>query len=153
MSNMVANQLLERLSQWRMKRVLGCPGDDINGIMGAMGWHAEAFSYIRVHHEEMAVFMAGAYARLTGEVRVCLATSGSGVIHLLNGLYGARMDHRPVLIIVNQQTVIVLGSDHRQEVDLQSLFKDVPAYVETVVSSAQLLRILDRALRVAVDEQ
>ncbi|MDE5048281.1 thiamine pyrophosphate-requiring protein [Pseudomonas aeruginosa] len=153
MSSTVADQLLERLSQWGVKRVFGYPGDGINGIMGAMGRRAEAFDYIRVRHEEMAAFMAGAHAKFTGEVGVCLATSGPGAIHLLNGLYDARMDHQPVLAIVGQQAATALGSDYQQEVDLQSLFKDVSAYVETVVSPAQLLHVLDRALRVAVGER
>ncbi len=109
-----------------MKRVFGYPGDGINGIMGAMGRRAEAFDYIRVRHEEMAAFMAGAHAKFTGEVGVCLATSGPGAIHLLNGLYDARMDHQPVLAIVGQQAATALGSDYQQEVDLQSLFRTFP---------------------------
>lgn len=153
MSQTVADQLLERLTQWGVQRVFGYPGDGINGIMGAFGRHAEDFDYIRVRHEEMAAFMAGAHAKFTGEVGVCLATSGPGAIHLLNGLYDARMDHQPVLAIVGQQAVTSLGSDYQQEVDLHTLFRDVSNYVETVASPSQLLHVIDRALRVACSER
>ncbi|WP_263138801.1 thiamine pyrophosphate-requiring protein [Pseudomonas sp. RIT-PI-AD] len=153
MSKTVGDHLLERLSQWGVKRIFGYPGDGINGIMGAMGRHAEDFDYIRVRHEEMAAFMAGAHAKFTGEVGVCMATSGPGAIHLLNGLYDAKMDHMPVLAIVGQQAASSLGSDYQQEVDLQTLFKDVSAYVETVVTPAQLRHVVDRALRIAIAER
>ena len=153
MSQTVADQLLERLSQWGVHRVFGYPGDGINGIMGAVGRRAEDFDYIRVRHEEMAAFMAGAHAKFTGQVGVCLATSGPGAIHLLNGLYDAKLDHMPVLAIVGQQASTSLGSDYQQETDLHALFKDVSAYVETVVTPAQLRHVLDRALRVAMAEK
>jgi len=153
MSDTVADFLLERLSQWGVKRIFGYPGDGINGIMGAMGRHAEQFDYIRVRHEEMAAFMACAHAKFTGEIGVCMATSGPGAIHLLNGLYDAKLDHQPVLAIVGQQAQTSLGSDYQQEVDLHTLFKDVSAYVETVASPVQLRHVLDRALRIAVAER
>lgn len=153
MSETVADHLLERLSEWGVKRIFGYPGDGINGIMGAMGRHAKKFDYIRVRHEEMAAFMACAHAKFTGEIGVCLATSGPGAIHLLNGLYDAKLDHQPVLAIVGQQAQTSLGSDYQQEVDLHTLFKDVSAYVESVASPVQLNHVLDRALRIAVAER
>ncbi|MDB6047768.1 MAG: putative decarboxylase [Pseudomonas sp.] len=153
MAEIVGDHLLERLSQWGVKRIFGYPGDGINGIMGAMGRHADAFDYIRVRHEEMAAFMAVAHAKFTGEVGVCMATSGPGAIHLLNGLYDAKMDHQPVLAIVGQQAATSIGSDYQQEVDLHTLFKDVSAYVETVTTPAQLTHVIDRALRIAMSER
>jgi pyruvate dehydrogenase (quinone) len=153
MSDTVGDFLLERLSQWGVKRIFGYPGDGINGIMGAMGRKAKQFDYIRVRHEEMAAFMACAHAKFTGEIGVCMATSGPGAIHLLNGLYDAKLDHQPVLAIVGQQAQTSLGSDYQQEVDLHTLFKDVSAYVETVASPVQLRHVLDRALRIAVSER
>ncbi|PZP26422.1 thiamine pyrophosphate-requiring protein [Pseudomonas kuykendallii] len=153
MSKTVGDHLLERLSEWGIERIFGYPGDGINGIMGAMGRHAEDFDYVRVRHEEMSAFMAGAHAKFTGQVGVCLATSGPGAIHLLNGLYDAKLDHMPVLAIVGQQASTSLGSDYQQETDLHALFKDVSAYVETVVTPAQLRHVLDRALRVAMAEK
>jgi pyruvate dehydrogenase (quinone) len=153
MSKTVGDHLLERLSEWGIERIFGYPGDGINGIMGAMGRHADDFDYVRVRHEEMSAFMAGAHAKFTGQVGVCLATSGPGAIHLLNGLYDAKLDHMPVLAIVGQQAATSLGSDYQQETDLHTLFKDVSAYVETVVAPAQLRHVLDRALRVAMAEK
>jgi len=153
MSQTVSDQLLQRLADWGVERVFGYPGDGINGIMGALGRRSEDFDYIRVRHEEMAAFMAAAHAKFTSEVGVCLATSGPGAIHLLNGLYDARMDHQPVLAIVGQQAVTSLGSDYQQEVDLHTLFQDVSAYIETVANPGQLLHVIDRALRVACSER
>ena len=102
MSQTVGDFLLKRLSQWGVKRIYGYPGDGINGIMGALGRNAE-MEFIQARHEELAAFMACAHAKFAGEIGVCLATSGPGAIHLLNGLYDARMDHQPVLAIVGQQ--------------------------------------------------
>ena len=145
--------MLERLSAWGIKRVFGYPGDGINGLMGAMGRAADRFDYVRVRHEEMAAFMACAHAKFTGQVGVCLATSGPGAIHLLNGLYDAKLDHMPVVAIVGQQARSALGSDYQQEVDLQALFKDVAAYVQTVTTPAQVRHVLDRAIRIAQAER
>ncbi|MEO8748397.1 MAG: thiamine pyrophosphate-requiring protein [Rhodanobacter sp.] len=153
MSQTVADFLLERLSDWGIRRIYGYPGDGINGIMGAMGRAAERFDYVRVRHEEMAAFMAGAHAKFTGEVGVCMATSGPGAIHLLNGLYDAKMDHMPVVAIVGQQARTALGSDYQQEVDLQTLFKDVTSYVETLMAPAQARVVIDRAFRIASAER
>ena len=153
MSQTVADFLLQRLSDWGIRRVYGYPGDGINGIMGAMGRAADRFDYVRVRHEEMAAFMAGGHAKFTGEVGVCLATSGPGAIHLLNGLYDAKMDHMPVLAIVGQQARSALGSDYQQEVDLQTLFKDVSGYVETLMTPGQARHVIDRALRIAAAQR
>lgn len=153
MSQTVGDFILQRLSDWGVERIFGFPGDGINGIMGAMGRAAERFDYVRVRHEEMAAFMAGGHAKFTGEVGVCLATSGPGAIHLLNGLYDAKMDHMPVVAIVGQQARSALGSDYQQEVDLQNLFKDVCGYVETLTTPAQVRHVVDRALRIAAAER
>ncbi len=153
MSETVGDFILQRLSDWGIRRVFGYPGDGINGIMGAMGRAADRFDYVRVRHEEMAAFMAGGHAKFTGEIGVCFATSGPGAIHLLNGLYDAKMDHMPVLAIVGQQARTALGSDYQQEVDLQTLFKDVASYVETVVAPAQVRHVIDRAVRIAAAER
>jgi pyruvate dehydrogenase (quinone) len=152
MSNTVGDQLLERLGEWGVTRIFGYPGDGINGIMGALARVDDQFDYVRVRHEEMSAFMASAHAKFTGEVGVCLATSGPGAIHLLNGLYDARMDHQPVVAIVGQQAITALGSDYQQEVDLKTLFKDLCSYVEQVCAPAQLRHVIDRAFRIAAAE-
>ncbi|HET6804840.1 MAG TPA: thiamine pyrophosphate-requiring protein, partial [Frateuria sp.] len=149
MSETVGDFILQRLSDWGLRRIFGFPGDGINGIMGAMGRAAERFDYVRVRHEEMAAFMAGAHAKFTGEIGVCMATSGPGAIHLLNGLYDAQMDHMPVLAIVGQSARSAIGSDFQQEVDLQVLFQDVCGYVETILSPVQVRQVVDRAIRIA----
>jgi pyruvate dehydrogenase (quinone) len=103
LSKLVSDHLLERLRQWGVERIFGYPGDGINGIVGALDRAEEEIDFIQVRHEEMAAFMACAHAKFTGEVGVCLATSGPGAIHLLNGLYDATLDHQPVLAIIGQQ--------------------------------------------------
>ena len=154
MSNTVGDYLLQRVADWGIRRIYGFPGDGINGLMGAMGRMEGKFDYVRVRHEEMSAFMAGGHAKFTGEVGVCLATSGPGAIHLLNGLYDAKMDHVPVVAIVGQQASSSLGSDYQQEVDLQNLFKDVAAaYVETIADPAQVRHVVDRAFRIAAAER
>src|SRR5690606_34203162 len=113
----------KRLRAWGVERIYGYPGDGINGIMGALDRQQDEIRFIQTRHEELAAFMACAHAKFTGELGVCLATSGPGAIHLLNGLYDASMDHQPVLAIVGQQATTALGADYQQEVDLISLFK------------------------------
>ncbi|MDX1549908.1 MAG: thiamine pyrophosphate-binding protein, partial [Lysobacter spongiicola] len=147
MSQTVGDFLLQRLSDWGVKRIFGYPGDGINGIMGALDRASDRFHYVRVRHEEMAAFMATAHAKFTGEIGVCMATSGPGAIHLLNGLYDAKADHVPVVAIVGQQAVTALGSDYQQEVDLKTLFKDVTNYLEQINKPAQLQHVVDRAFR------
>jgi pyruvate dehydrogenase (quinone) len=120
-----SNFLLQRLVDWGVKRIYGYPGDGINGLLGALEDFTDQLEFIQVRHEEMAAFMACAHAKFTGEVGVCMATSGPGAIHLLNGLYDAKMDHAPVVAIVGQAATTALGGSYQQEVDLQTLFKDV----------------------------
>ncbi|EDY20893.1 thiamine pyrophosphate protein TPP binding domain protein [Chthoniobacter flavus Ellin428] len=125
MSETVSDHLIKRITEWGLKRIYGFPGDGINGIIGAIARAGDKIDYIQVRHEEMAAFMACAHYKFTGEVGICLATSGPGAIHLLNGLYDARMDHAGVVAIVGQQARAAMGGDYQQEVDLTSLFKDV----------------------------
>ncbi len=160
MSQTVADHLLERLAANGVRRIYGYPGDGINGIMGAMYRAGGAIDddgpleVIQVRHEEMAAFMACAHAKFTGEVGVCLATSGPGAIHLLNGLYDAKLDHQPVVAIVGQQALTALGGDYQQEVDLVSLFKDVAhEYVHMATDPAQIRHLVDRAFRIARAER
>ena len=128
----VSDHIVGRLSAWGIKTVFGYPGDGINGIMGAFNRDAHGLRFVQVRHEEMAAFMACGHAKFTGEVGVCLATSGPGAIHLLNGLYDAKIDRDPVVAIVGQSARSALGGDYQQEVDLPSLFKDVAReYVHT----------------------
>jgi pyruvate dehydrogenase (quinone) len=153
MSETVGDFLLERLAQWGVKRIYGYPGDGINGIMGALGRN-EKMEFIQARHEELAAFMACAHAKFSGEIGVCLATSGPGAIHLLNGLYDARMDHQPVLAIVGQQKRSGMGGDYQQEVDLLSLFKDVASeYVHMATTPAQVRHLVDRAVRIALEHR
>lgn len=149
----VGDFLLRRLSQWGIKRVFGYPGDGINGVIAALG-RAEQPEFVQVRHEEMAAFMACAHAKFTGEVGVCLATSGPGAIHLLNGLYDAQLDHQPVVAIVGQQSLSSLGGNYQQEVDLISLYKDVAGeYVHMASSPEQVRHLVDRAVRIAKVER
>ncbi len=150
MAKLVGDFMWQRLHDWGVRRVFGFPGDGINGLMGALARTKGAIELVQVRHEEMAAFMACAHAKFTGEVGVCLATSGPGAIHLLNGLYDARLDHMPVLAIVGQQARTALGSHYQQEVDLQNLFKDVAgAFVQTAIAPGQVRHLIDRAMRIA----
>ena len=145
----VSDFLLQRLVDWGFYRIYGYPGDGINGITGAFDRIGDKLEFIQVRHEEMAAFMACAHAKFTGEVGICLATSGPGAIHLLNGLYDAKMDHVPVVAIVGQAATSALGGSYQQEVDLQVLFQDVTEYVYTVSSPAAMRHVIDRAVRTA----
>jgi pyruvate dehydrogenase (quinone) len=146
--------VVQRLIAWGVKRVFGYPGDGINGVMGGLSRSQDKIEFIQTRHEEMAAFMACAHAKFTGEVGVCIATSGPGAIHLLNGLYDAKMDHQPVVAIVGQQARMSLGGDYQQEVDLISLFKDVAhEYVHMASDPRQIRHLLDRAIRIARSER
>jgi len=150
----VSDFFWQRLSEWGVKRVFGYPGDGINGLVGALARAGDQFEFIQPRHEELAAFMATAHAKYTGELGVCLATSGPGAIHLLNGLYDAKLDHQPVLAIVGQQALTALGGHYQQEVDLVSLFKDVAGeYVQMASTPAQVRHIVDRAVRIAKAER
>jgi pyruvate dehydrogenase (quinone) len=156
MSITVGDYLLERLSKWGIKRIYGYPGDGINGIMGAFtrSSNGQRPEFIQVRHEEMAAFMACAHAKFTGELGVCMATSGPGAIHLLNGLYDAKLDHQPVVAIVGQQARAGLGGNYQQEVDLTTLFKDVAhEFVQIAMEPAQVRHLVDRACRIALAER
>ena len=150
MAETVADFLLQRLTEWGIRRVYGYPGDGINGLLGALDRAKDRVRFIQARHEEMAAFMACAHAKFTGEVGVCVATSGPGAIHLLNGLYDARMDHQPVVAIVGQSARAAIGGDYQQEVDLLSLFKDVAReYVHMASAPEQVRHLVDRAVRIA----
>ncbi|MGH9353174.1 MAG: thiamine pyrophosphate-binding protein, partial [Terriglobia bacterium] len=125
MSEQVSDFLLRRLRELGINRIFAFPGDGINGLLGAFNRAGDKPKFVQVRHEEMAAFMACAHAKFTGEVGVCMATSGPGAIHLLNGLYDAQMDHQPVVAIVGQSARAAMGGSFQQEVDLISLFKDV----------------------------
>jgi pyruvate dehydrogenase (quinone) len=147
----VSDALVQRLKQWGVRRLFGYSGDGINGILGALNRAGNDPEFFQVRHEETAALMACAHAKYTGEVGVCLATQGPGAIHLLNGLYDARLDHQPVVAIVGQVSQISAGSHFQQEVDLPTLFKDVAgAFVEVVNTAAQLSHVMDRAMRIAI---
>jgi pyruvate dehydrogenase (quinone) len=150
----VGDFLVRRLSEWGVKRIYGYPGDGINGIMGALDRASDRIEFVQARHEEMSAFMACGHAKFTGEVGVCLATSGPGAIHLLNGLYDAKLDHQPVVAIVGQQARAALGGHYQQEVDLLTLFKDVAhEYVHMVSDPEQVRHLVDRALRIAQAER
>jgi pyruvate dehydrogenase (quinone) len=154
MTTFVSDFLLQRLSQWQVKRIFGFPGDGINGILGALERRQDLFEFVQVRHEEEAAFMACAYAKFAGKIGVCMATSGPGAIHLLNGLYDAKMDHQPVVAIVGQSARSALGGNYQQEVDLQNLFKDVAGeYVQTVTDAVQARQVIDRRMRIAAMER
>ncbi len=156
MSETVADFLLGRLTTWGVRRIYGYPGDGINGILGAFSRAGDSDipEFIQVRHEEMAAFMACAHAKFTGEVGVCLATSGPGAVHLLNGLYDAKLDHQPVVAIVGQQARAGLGGHYQQEIDLVTLFKDVAhEYVEMATDATQIRHLIDRAIRIALAER
>jgi pyruvate dehydrogenase (quinone) len=154
MAETASDFLIKRINEWGLRRIFGYPGDGINGILGALDRADGAVEYVQVRHEEMAAFMAGAHAKFTGEVGICLATSGPGAIHLLNGLYDAKMDHAPVVAIVGQQARAAIGGDYQQEVDLVTLFKDVAhEYVHMASTPAAIRHLIDRAIRIAKAER
>jgi len=150
MSMNVSEFVWHRLGEWGLKRVYGYPGDGVGGLDIALEKAKDRMQYIQVRHEEMAAFMASGHAKFTGQVGLCYATSGPGAIHLLNGLYDAKMDHVPVVAIVGQQARSALGAHYQQEVDLQSLFKDVAAdFVAMASVPSQVRHLIDRAVRIA----
>jgi pyruvate dehydrogenase (quinone) len=154
MSQTVADVVLSRLREWGVEVVFGYAGDGINGLLGAWGRADNDPKFIQARHEEMAAFEAVGYAKYSGSPGVCVATSGPGAIHLLNGLYDALLDNVPVVAIVGQTSRSALGGSYQQEVDLQSLFKDVcHNYVQTAVVPQQLPNLIDRAFRIAMSER
>ncbi|OUD04980.1 thiamine pyrophosphate-requiring protein [Streptomyces swartbergensis] len=150
MSTKVSDHVLERLREWGVEQVFGYPGDGINGLLAAWGRAENEPRFVQSRHEEMSAFQAVGYAKFSGRLGVCAATSGPGAIHLLNGLYDAKLDHVPVLAIVGQTHRSAMGGSYQQEVDLHTLYKDVASdFVETVTVPEQLPNVLDRAIRTA----
>ncbi len=156
MSKNVSEFVVERVQAWGVRRIFGYPGDGIAGLDVAVD-NADkegTLKFVQVRHEEMAAFMASAHAKFTGEVGVCLATSGPGAVHLLNGLYDARLDHQPVVALVGQHGTPVIGGSDQQELDLKSLFKDVAgAFCEMASDPVQVRHLIDRAFRIAIAER
>src|SRR6201997_1242966 len=154
MSQTVGDFPVERLRAWGVRKIFGYPGDGINGVFGALNRADGKIQFIQARHEEMAAFMASAYAKFSGGLGVCIATSGPGASHLITGLYDALMDHQPVLAIVGQQARNALGGQYQQELDLVSMFKDVAsAYVAQASSPAQVRHLVDRAARIALSRR
>ncbi|HEX4377554.1 MAG TPA: thiamine pyrophosphate-requiring protein [Steroidobacteraceae bacterium] len=146
----VGDFLWNRLAEWGVRIVFGYPGDGINGVFGAMNRAPDKIKFVQARHEEMAAFMASAYAKFTGEVGVCIATSGPGATHLLTGMYDARLDHMPLLAIAGQQARAALGGHYQQEVDLSHVFKDVAgAFVQQASVAPQVRHMVDKAMRIA----
>ena len=145
----VSEFVWQRLSAWGLKRVYGYPGDGVGSLDVALEKASKTMEYVQVRHEEMAAFMASAHAKFTGQVGLCYATSGPGAIHLLNGLYDAKMDHVPVVALVGQQARSGLGASYQQEVELQNLFQDVAEYVGMASVPEQVRHLIDRAVRIA----
>jgi pyruvate dehydrogenase (quinone) len=153
MSELTSDFVLKRLRDWGVYRVYGYPGDGINGFLGAFDRAGNDPEFTQVRHEEMAAFMACGHAKFTDDIGVCIATSGPGAIHLLNGLYDAKLDHQPVLALIGQQRRMSLGAHYQQEVDLQTLFKDVSIFVNTCAHPAQARHLIDRGIRSALAER
>ncbi|WP_233860362.1 thiamine pyrophosphate-requiring protein [Paraburkholderia sp. HD33-4] len=154
MATTVGDFIVDRLHHWGVKRMFGYPGDGINGVFGALNRAEGKIEFVQARHEEMAAFMASAHAKFTGELGVCIATSGPGASHLITGLYDARMDHMPVLAIVGQQARAALGAHYQQELDLAAMFKDVAgAFVQQASVPAQVRHLVDRAIRIALSER
>ena len=150
----VADKLVERLTEWNVEQIFGYPGDGINGILGALSRADDTPPFIQSRHEEMSALEAVGYAKFSGLPGVCLATSGPGAIHLLNGLYDAKLDHVPVVAIAGQTNRSAMGGSYQQEVDLLNLFKDVASdYVQMVTVPEQLPNVIDRAFRTAMSRR
>ncbi|MBZ6076812.1 thiamine pyrophosphate-requiring protein [Microvirga puerhi] len=154
MAQTVSDFLVQRLGEWGVRTIFGYPGDGINGVLGALNRADGAFDFIQVRHEEMAAFMASAYAKFSGELGVCMATSGPGATHLITGLYDALLDNQPVLAIAGQQARAAIGGHYQQEVNLEAAFQDVArAFVHQAASAPQVRHLVDRAIRIAIAER
>src|SRR3954470_2646 len=150
MSQTVGDFIVDRLSRWGVRRIFGYPGDGINGVFGALQRAKGKIEFVQARHEEMAAFMASAHAKFTGELGVCIATSGPRASHLTTGLYDARLDHMPVLAITGQQARTAIGGHYQQELDLASMFKDAAgAFAYQASAPAQVRHLVDRAMRIA----
>ena len=151
MAQTVGDFIVSRLHAWGVRRMFGYPGDGINGVFGALNRASDKIEFVQARHEEMAAFMASAYAKFSGELGVCIATSGPGATHLVTGMYDARADHQPLLAIVGQQARGAIGGHYQQEVDLAALFKDVAGdFVHQASTPGQVRHLVDRAVRLAL---
>ena len=149
MSKTVGDFFVERLYDWGVRTIFGYPGDGVNGVLGALQRAKGKIDFVQVRHEEMAAFMACAYAKFTGELGVCLSTGGPGASHLITGLYDAKLDHMPVLAIAGQAPRAVRGGHYQQELNLDRMFMDVADYVQELETAPQLQHMVDRGLRIA----
>src|SRR5437879_7193832 len=143
MSTIASELLVERLAEWGVDTVFGLPGDGINGIMEGLRRHKDRITFFLVHHEEAAAFMATGYAKSTGKLGVCLATSGPGGLHLINGLYDAKLDHVPVLAITGMQATSQLGTGYQQEVHLDRILQDCCVYSQVFMTPASVPALVD----------
>src|SRR6476659_9885349 len=150
MAATVADLLVERLISWGVDTIFGLPGDGVNGIFEALRVRQKDIRFIQVRHEEAAAFAACGYAKYTGRLGVCLATSGPGGIHLLNGLYDAKCDGQPVLAITGHTFHDLIGTHYQQDVDLDKLFMDVAVYNQRVMGPAHVVSVLDEAIKTAL---
>ena len=150
MKKIAAESLVERLADWGVDTIFGLPGDGINGLFEALRRHQDRIRFVLVHHEEAAAFMACAYAKTTGRLGVCIATSGPGGVHLLNGLYDAKLDHQPVLAITGMQETSLLGTGYQQEVHLEKLYENVADYDVMVTNPASVATLTDLAVKHAL---
>src|SRR3954453_714158 len=149
MSRTVGDFFVDRLHEWGVDRIFGYPGDGINGVLGALQRAKHKIEFIQVRHEEMAAFMACAYAKFTGEIGVCLSTGGPGASHLIPGLYDAKLDHQPVLAITGQAPRTARGAHYQQELNLDRMFADVAEFVQEAEAPSQVRHLVDRAMRIA----
>ena len=149
MSQKVGDFFVERLHEWGVKIIFGYPGDGVNGILGALQRAGDKFTFIQTRHEEMAAFMASAYAKFSGDVGVCLSTGGPGATHMITGLYDANLDHMPVFAITGQAARACRGAHYQQELNLDRVFADVAEFVQEAIVPAQVRHIVDRGLRIA----
>src|SRR5215470_604324 len=150
MARTAADVLADRLTEWGVGVIFGLPGDGINGIMEALRTRQDAIAFVQVRHEEAAAFMACGYAKYTGRLGVCLATSGPGAIHLLNGLYDAKMDGAPVVALTGQTYHDLIGMRYQQEVDLLSLYKDVAVFNQQILGAGHVRALVDQGCRAAL---
>src|SRR5215510_3717241 len=153
MARTVADFVIERLMSWGVDMVFGLPGDGINGLFEALRTHQDQMHFVQVRHEEAAALAACGYAKYTGRLGVCMATSGPGGIHLLNGLYDAKLDGQPVLAITGHTFHDLIGTHQQQDVDLDKLFMDVAVYNQRVMGPAHVNNVVDEAVKAALSRR
>ena len=151
MSKKVSDLLVDRLVEWGVDTIFGFPGDGVDGMFEALRTHQDKLKFIQVRHEEAAAFAACGYAKFSGRLGVCIATSGPGGIHLLNGLYDAKCDGQPVLAITGHTFHDLIGTSYQQDVDLDKLFMDVAAYNQRIMGPAHVNSVVDEAVKTALD--